>query len=375
MQTNCLKSAAIARIISAMFLRRCRRSLLSATLLLVLASSCGLVTHLPGESNSLSGYSTDPVYEPTATYKLALGGVAAGRNELVLFDANGSPRGFFREGYSELTFEAVPAIVDFTPRDGFASLITGSGAKMTPKSVGIATIFYYLDGVKQTDTYQAIIPPQKLIQILLGEARGQILDEITLSEGGAVDLASKSETAEGLGHVINNRIAMIEADTPALFNVDAVTFAANPPQSKYDATIEAENQFNPTKAGDASNDIYQKAADRSNVTSNFLPAYDQAVLTAADIFCGTICGVTDSTNGAFAFRSPDADQWKIVEEALTSKTKIIPDGIGFSDQTFPALNPIQILIVPDVAVYDDGRASFIFARQRLSSDPAISNEP
>ncbi len=357
-----------------MFFQRSRVFFLLAPVLF-LASSCGLVTHLPGENSSLNGYSTNPVYEPTATYKLALGGVAAGRNEIIIFDADGSPRGLVREGHTDLSFEASPDIVDFESRDGFTNILIGSGAKMTPKKVGIATISYYIDGEKQADTFEVIVPPQKLIQVMLGEARSQILDEVTLNTEGAVDLTSQSKTAEAIGNVINNRIAMIEADTPALFTVDAVDFDANPPQSKYDAVIEAKKQFKPAQAGDESNGVYQNAADRTKLSGSILPAYDQAVLSAADIFCGTTCGVSDFTNGAFAFRSPNADQWKIVENSVTSKVKIIPDGIGFSDQTFPSLNPVQILVIPEVAVYDDGRAAFIFARQRLSSDPAVTNEP
>ena len=353
----------------------------------LLSTGCGLVTHLPDDGDIdeiVEGFSNDPVYEPTSTFKLALGGAAPGRDELVIYNTDGSIRSFLGQ---ELSFEAQPAIVEFSaptnPDTGeaYGDFSSGSGAKLTPKQGGTATIFYSIDGVKQSETFSIIIPPQKLIQILLGEARGQIINEVTLTNDGAVSLVSKSKTAEAVARVIANRINLIECNSPGLFNADATAYKSSPPESKYNAVIEAKNQFNPTQSGDASNGIYTAAAQRGSVEKKYLPAYDQALLTAAELFqsfkvgCNVNAEDVDITGGAFAFRSPNAEQWETLQSALTSETRTLPSGIGFTEQTFRALSPIQILIHPEVAKYSDGRTTFIFARQRLATDPAVTSQP
>ena len=105
---------------------------------------------------------------------------------------------------------------------------------------------------------------------------------------------------------------------------------------------------------------------------DWLIAYDQAVITAAGVFNGDI---VDLTAGAFAFRSPTDAEWDLLAEALSDGADEIPDDSGFTDASFPALAPIQILVHPDVWTYDDGLPSFVFARERLDGYSAMTNNP
>jgi hypothetical protein len=114
------------------------------------------------------------------------------------------------------------------------------------------------------------------------------------------------------------------------------------------------------------------AEQRKLMSGDELIAYDQAVLTAAGIFNGD---TEDTTTGAFAFRSPTPEEWNSIAQAWTIHSYDLPSGAGWSDASFPAFAPIQILIHPDVWTYDDGRPSFVFARMRTSTDAAVSNAP
>lgn len=336
---------------------------------LVLLSGCGFLEELGlPKKEEPKQVINKPVVEPTAKYRLALGGVAPGRDELVIVDASGNPKDF---GSSTLEFTADPSIVEFVPTDGKNSFAEGSGAKLIPKRSGVATVKVRLDGLEQKEVFQVSIPPQKLIQILIGEAKGQLITEATVTNG-AVVLTSRSITAEALAHVVKNRIAWIEAkDQPSLFNADAKLYSTNPPQSWYDAVIEAKGQFKPVETGDPSHDIYLAAEKRSHLSGQDLVAYDQALQAAADAFAGN---VSDPTNAAFAFRSPNSDQWFKIKEALASGTKTLPDGIGVSDSTFPTLAPVQVLVHPRVLKYSDGRSTFIFTRSRDPNEVAVTDQ-
>jgi hypothetical protein len=107
------------------------------------------------------------------------------------------------------------------------------------------------------------------------------------------------------------------------------------------------------------------------VTDELLAAYDQAVITAAKIFNGDI---TDTTGGAFAFRTPTESEWDAIYSAFLAGEEIPPES-GFTNDTFPSLEPIQILILDSIAKLDDDRPAFIFARKRLDGDPAITDVP
>ncbi|MFH1874684.1 MAG: hypothetical protein ABH859_05810 [Pseudomonadota bacterium] len=309
--------------------------------------------------------------EPTALFSLALGGVAPGRDELVLYDDNGE---LLDTSERDLNCVASEDIVGFEPRPGFDSFSQGAGVRIIPLEEGITTITCLLDGVALSKTYEVIIPPQNLIQILLAEAQTQINDEATLdAEVNTVTLNSTSPTADALGSVINNRIAMIEdADNPALFNADAATYDLDPIPSHYNAVILAPNQFSPTNTYDPNYELFSNAQDRNFLTQDLLIAYDQAVLTAADIYAND---VNDPTQGAFGFRSPTEEQWTIIAGALASATTEMPLATGVADIDFPAFAPVQIVIVDDVWTYEDGHPSFIFIRPRFDYEPAVISLP
>ena len=82
----------------------------------------------------------------------------------------------------------------------------------------------------------------------------------------------------------------------------------------------------------------------------------------------------DTTTGAFAFKSPTDDEWSKIGNAYTTHSEEIPSGAGYADSDFPTLTPIQILLLSNIWKYSDGKSSFIFARKRTSTDPAITLE-
>ncbi len=315
----------------------------------------------------------DRVTDPTDKYSLAMGGVAPGRDELVIFGAGGEPRDFTGQA---LSCEADEEIVLLEARPGFASVADGSGVLMVPQAPGVTAVSCSVDGGEPDYIYEVTIPPQSLIQILVAEALTQLYDEARLDdeeEAEVVLLTSSSPTGDALGSVIRNRIAFInQQDKPSLFMADGDDYDADPQASYYDAVIMAEGQFSPTNADDPNYDLFWDAEYRDYLSQEEKVAYDQAVLTAAGIFNGDIA---DSTTGAFAFRSPTESEWTIISQAWSMGYVQIPDGAGWSDESFPAFDPIQILIHPDVWRYSDGRPSFVFARMRTDEDFAVVNQP
>jgi len=312
--------------------------------------------------------------EPTSTYAVALGGVAGGRDELVIYDDNGSVRDF---SGSSLTFELDNNNVELSPRDGYADYMSGSGAKIVPKKVGTTNITYFVDGVSSPDKFKVIVPPQILIMILMGEARGEIEAEAQV-DGDIVLLDSSSPTANAIGAVVRNRLLLTDIYGDFnLFVVDKTEWNADPPTSNWEAVINAESggvyQFSPVDPLSFSNDIFTASALREALIgeSEFI-AYDQSVLSAAGIFANT---TDDPTGGAFAFRSPTANQSVCLAGALLTRTTVLPSDCGPGDENFPAFAPVQILIHPSVSLTDDGRPSFVFYRNRSEDEPAVTNAP
>lgn len=318
-----------------------------------------------GDSNDEPAYEQTTV-EYTSTFSLAVGGVAATRDELVFFDENGVQRDL---SGNNVACKATAAILNFEPRPDFDTINKGSGVQIIPFEPGIVDVTCTIDNEPIGDIYKVVIPPQSFIQILVAEAKTQITDEATPNENGSVALNSRSKTAEAIGMVIKNRIDLIENEgDPSLFGADTALFYSDPVASYYDAVIDAPYQFLPTDENDPSYAIYSNASNRYSLSEDSLTAYDQAVLTAAAIFNAE---TLDPTGGAFAFRSPNEDQWPFIEEALLSGTTDLPYESGVSDVNFPAFAPVQIVILDDIWSYEDGRPSFIFIRERPNGEHAV----
>jgi len=315
----------------------------------------------------------DRVIEPTEKYSLAIGGVAPGRDELVIHDAGGDVVSF--DGKS-LECEDEEGILILRPRPGFETAAEGSGVLMIATEPGVTAVRCTVDGEELEYVYEVTVPPQHLIQILVAEAGQQMKEEAdtdSSDEEDVVSLESESPTGNALGSVIRNRINFINIDEdPELFVAIADDYYEDPPASYYDAVILAEGQFSPVAKYDPSNEIFEDSQDRNFLDGDWVVAYDQAVLTAAGIFNGDI---KDTTGGSFAFRSPSAEEWSAIMAAWTSFELTVPASTGFSDATFPAFAPIQLLVHPDVWTYEDGRPSFVFARSKTAVDPAVSKSP
>ena len=316
-----------------------------------------------------SGDDDGRIIEKTNKFSLAVGGVAPGRDELVLFDETGNIRDLSEH---QLDCASDKGIITLSARPGTGSLAEGSGALIVPNEAGIASVTCSIDGVPLSDTYEVIVSPQDLIRILVAEAGTQLADEASLKDD-ILELTSASPTGNAIGAVIRNRIDLIEANGETdLFSVDAALFEANPTASYYEAVITAPFQFSPTYPLDSNFKIFSEALDRNFLEEDWLIAYDQAVLTAAGIYSDE---TKDPTEGSFAFFSPTVEQWLVINEALNSGTTVLPDGCGVSDETFPALAPVQIVMVGGIWTYEDGMPAFVFVRHRIASEAAVINLP
>lgn len=348
-----------------------------AVALLLLSTSCGkMLEWNPFNIGKEDEQSTvaPPAVESSATYAVALGGVAEGRDKLVIYNSDGTARDFSNH---TLVFRTDNDNVLLEPRAEFANFGDGSGARIIPQKVGTTVISPEVDGIEEAEKFSATVPPQSLVQILIGEARGQIAAEAQ-TEDGRVKLASVSTTANAIGAVVRNRVLLMEAAEPlSTFVVDSVTWNADPPGSHWDAVIEAEAggvyQFSPLDSDTESFEYYQAAAKRSELAGEAdLVAYDQAVLTAAGIFNNSIA---DPTGGAFAFRTPTESEATCLQDALISGPAALPSGCGPGDDNYPAFAPIQVLVHPGVALLSEGRPSFVFIRNRSEDDPVVTNLP
>lgn len=320
------------------------------------------------DSSSTVGPSVtnSPVVEPTARFALAMGGVAPGRDQLELSGILGS----------NLQFKATEGIVGFLPLAGKPTFIEGPGAQIIPQQEGTTTFNYTVDDVQSVVVYSVTIPPQSLIQILIGEARGQIAKDVTLSSG-AVALTSHSTTAEALASVVRNRMKRIDAESnPGLFDVDPVKYNVGGDPAKYNAIIEATQngvyQFSPVDPSDPSHSVFTNSSARSFLDSTMFAAYDQSVLSAAGIFDGSL---DDPTGGAFGFRTPTVDEALCLDLAAMTPSPVLPTSCDDPDARFPALAPIQILIHPQVPRLSDNRPAFIFYRSRVITEPAVTTHP
>lgn len=317
---------------------------------------------------------TTPAIEATETYAIAIGGVAPGRDELILNDKNGKLIDF--AGH-KLDFKADSSAVSFQPRPTFEDFTSGSGAKIIPQNVGVATISYTLDDVEQSDKFTAIVPPQSLIQMMVAEANQQLTEEAQLENSNHVKLTSVSPTATAIGAVTRNRILRTDAGPDySLFGVDETMWLKNPPDSYFEAVITAAingiYQYSPVDPSDPNNKTYTNAEARQFLEPNDHRAYDQAVISAAHIFTDE---TVDPTNGAFGFFSPTIDEWVVIKLAQDNNMIILPPNCGMSDDDFPEFAPIQLLILPNVWKYADGRPSFIFIRTKEITDPAVTETP
>jgi hypothetical protein len=290
---------------------------------------------------------------------VALGGSAPGRDAVVVDEA-----------FTTLTFEN-------NDPDLFDLEVAGNAARILPRESGIGYVTPVVNG-RARDPVEIVIPPQRLVQILIGEARGELDREATteISEGAeAVVPGSVSVTGDAVAAVIRNRIDLInDGGTPSLFVADPGDYESDPPLSYYDAVIEATDgsvyQFSPVRPGDPSHGAYLDAEAREDVDGDLLIAYDQAVLTAAAAFSGE---TEDTTGGAFAFYSPTPDQAALLRGALDDEARELPPGCGTSDANFPAFAPVQVLMLDEVAPSVAGKEvpSFVFVRSRADFEPAV----
>lgn len=350
-----------------------------SVILTLFVTSCGEMfdptsNFLSDDNDDTSSSEAEAAIEATSAYAVAIGGIAKGRDELVIYDSDNKVRDF--SGHT-LTFQTNNENIELRTREGFTDFMTGSGALIVPKNVGITIISYSIDGVEQTDKYKVIVPPQSLIQILLGEARGQIESEAQVKDGN-VELTSDSPTGNAIASVIRNRVQLLEAGQQlSLFVVDDAAWNLSPVGSHWDSVITAGKngvyQFSPLDPDTLSHEVYLSSAKRNNLLDESeITAYDQAVLTAAEIFTNE---TTDPTSGAFAFRSPNVAQTNCLDDTLTKKLTELPPECGPGDDNYPAFAPIQILIHPSVAKLNDGRPSFVFMRNRSEDEPVVTNAP
>ncbi len=335
-------------------------------------SSCGYLMNPfwgGGGDDDDDGDVNERKIEQTFKFSLATGGVAPGRDELVLFESSGMVMDLSSRQFNCLTDKD---ILHFEPRPGNDTYSGGSGVLIVPTASGIATVTCLLDGVPLSDTYQVTIAPQNLIQILVAEAGAQLAGEAEL-DGASVKLISSSSTGNAIASVIRNRIKLIEEENdPSLFNADETEFEADPDVSYYDAVITAPNQFSPVNPLDVNYETYKDAEDRNFLADEVRTAYDQAVLTAAYVYNDEI---EDPTGGAFAFRSPTTNEWTNISEWLATGATTLPPDSGVTDANYPAFAPVQIVVLKSVWTYDDGRPAFIFIRERAASSPAVTDLP
>lgn len=348
-------------------------------------SSCGFLKEMydpygifdgDGDDPNQNTVTTDPSIEPTHKYAIAIGGVAPGRDQLVIYDENNAIRTFAGKTLDITTDnDAVGLLV----RSGYETYAEGSGAQIVPQKTGIAKITYSIDDVAQDEEFQVTVPPQSLIQVLMGEARGEMEGEATFNDAHAIALSSESATGNAIGAVIRNRVKLLENGLSlSAFEVSEEKWNADDPAAHWDAVIEAVNgsiyQFSPVDPTDLNNAIFKNSDARSYLEGPDVKAYDQAVLTAAGIYNGD---TLDNTYGSFAFFSPTPDETLKLLEAYYLQTTTLPDGCGVSDENFPLFAPVQVFINPKVTdiTTDNPIPSFVFIRSRIATVPAVVAQP
>ena len=334
-----------------------------AICLLSLSLGCGL-NIAPGPEDPAALPATEPLQFAYDTYMpLALGGVLPGWDQIQIDSLQPA---------DQVDIVIEPAVL----ASSLAIVDDGSAItyQITPHQAGIGKINYRINGILQNETIKLVVPPQAMIQVAMGEARSIIPQEVTTDTEGRVTKDSESPTAQALLSVVRNRIAIIEAEqAPYLFVVSSGAFAQADLAERYSLVIEANNgttyQFSPVNPSDPSYPAYAQAADRAqlSLTSRIL-TYDQSVLTAAQIFDDSLA---DNTEGAFGYYSPTATQYQNLLSGLNSTT--LPTGIGTSDSQFPALAPIQILLLSDISPqsFDKTLPSFVLIGARSPQESAV----
>lgn len=341
------------------------RKAIHLCLIFSLLSACLAVE----EEDSPTGSVTQKEKDVSGKMALALGGVASSRGLLSLDESPNSLE--FTTDDEELLEVSIP--------EGFGSFVEAGAAEIQPLAVGVGYVTPVVN-TRERDPVKVTIPPQKLVQILMGEARGQLVREATMEDDGSVKASSVSVTGDALGAVVRNRIELInDAENPGLFKADPARYEGDPPASYYDAVIEGGDgvnfQFSPVDPSDRTHEIYLAAVRREEIDDeDDLIAYDQGVLTAADIFNDD---TKDPTGGSFAFYTPDEAEYEALQEALSTGTTSLPVGAGTSDARYPSLAPIQVLIIPGIASVTsrDDRPAFVFVRERNELDPAVTDTP
>lgn len=332
-----------------------------ALFFLLLLGACGGIS---GISNS-----EDPI--PTASpltfnfdtkMKLALGGTLSGWDQLLIEDLGPTDS-------VDLVFDP-EGIATGNVVDASSSTMT---FRMSPQQAGITQLKYKVNGLLQNKVIKIVIPPQEMIQVLMGEARSIILEEITQDSEGRVDRQSTSFTAQALLSVVRNRIKLMETRNEAsLFVVDADDFASADLAGRYRLVIEANRngiyQFSPVDPDDPSFSAYSAATERMGLSTSRTLVYDQALLSAADIFDESLA---DNTLESFGFYSPTKSEYENLLTGLNSTE--LPEEVGRSDSTFPTLAPIQILILDGISPqsFDEELPSFVFVKSRSSLENAV----
>ncbi|MFO1519905.1 MAG: hypothetical protein U1F57_09630 [bacterium] len=327
--------------------------------LFLLLARCGGV---PPSSNSDVSPAPPANFRFDTQIPLALGGVMPGWDQLMVENLNPSDQVKLNVEPSDLlqTEEVDATGMSLTYR-------------LTPLRAGIGRLTYSVNGVEQGKVIRVVVPPQEMIQVLIGEARSIIPQEVKVDAEGRVLKTSVSTTAQAIFSVIRNRIAlMVSQDAPELFVVDRSDFQSADSAGRYRLVIEAHHnstyQFSPVAPGDPSNEAYLAGASREGLSGGRLLTYDQAVLTAAGVYADSL---PDDTQGSFGYYSPSKTQYENILTGLNSTD--LPSDIGTSDGQFPALSPIQIRILQAVSPqsFDADLPSFVFVGSRSPTQDAV----
>ncbi len=332
-------------------------------IILILLSACGGMTGTDSSSNNDPIPAASPLqFDFDTKMKLALGGTLTGWDELLIDGLEASDS-------VDLVFEP-EGVATGNIIDASASSIT---FRINPETAGITQLKYKLNGVLQNKVIKIVIPPQEMIQVLMGEARSIIPQEITLDSEGRVERSSTSFTAQALLNVVRNRIKLMEERNEAsLFVVDSDEFVSANLAERYRLVIQANRngiyQFSPVDPDDPSFSAYSAAAQRSGLSASRMLVYDQALLTAADVFDESL---EDNTSESFGFYSPTKSEYENLLTGLNSTE--LPEDVGRSDNTFPTLAPIQILILENISpqTFDEELPSFVFVKSRTSAEAAV----
>ena len=118
---------------------------------------------------------SSPVSFADAQMVLALGGVHPGWDQLAIDDVEASDQ-------VELMIDPT----EIASANEISADATNRTYQIIPHQMGIATVKYSVNGVSQNKVIALIVPPQEMIQILIGEARSIIPQEVQSDEDGSV---------------------------------------------------------------------------------------------------------------------------------------------------------------------------------------------